>query len=88
MFFLLVKNRSVALGPIVSATPLRNSTLPIASRPLSKKNATPRKVKRTPKAVRPTPISVFGLFLFCLCDLSARAVRKRKRSRRSESFGA
>lgn len=58
MFFLLVKNRSVALGPIVSATPLRKSTLPIASKPLSKKNATPRNVKSTPKAVRPTPISV------------------------------
>ena len=59
MFFLLVKNRSVALGPIVSATPLRKSTLPIAKRPRSKKNATPRKVKSTPNAVRPTPISVF-----------------------------
>ena len=58
MFFLLVKNRSVALGPMVRATPLRKSTLPIASSPRSKKKATPRKVKRTPKAVRPTPISV------------------------------
>ena len=30
----------------------------MASRPLSKKNMTPRTVKRTPKPVRPTPISV------------------------------
>lgn len=33
-------------------------TFPMASRPLSKKNMTPRTVKRTPKPVRPTPISV------------------------------
>jgi hypothetical protein len=32
-------------------------TLPMASRPLSKKNTTPRKVNRNPKPVSPTPIS-------------------------------
>lgn len=38
--------------------PAPRLTFPIASRPLSKKNMTPRTVKRTPKPVRPTPISV------------------------------
>ena len=32
-------------------------TLPMASRPLSKRRRTPRKRKATPKPARPTPIS-------------------------------
>ena len=40
-------------------SPLHPRTFPIASRPLSKKNMMPRTVKRTPKPVRPTPISDF-----------------------------
>lgn len=55
-FFFLKKNRRVARGPIVVATPARKSKFPMASSPRSKKNNTPRKVKRRPKAVRPTPI--------------------------------
>lgn len=88
MFFLLVKNRSVALGPILKATPLKKRTLPIASSPRSKKKATPRKVKSTPKAVRPTPISVFLVsFFFVAVRLHARGTRKRKRARRERGNG-
>ena len=88
MFFLLVKNRSVALGPMLKATPLKKRTLPIASSPRSKKKATPRKVKSTPKAVRPTPISVFLVsFFFVAVRLRARGTRKRKRARRERGNG-
>ena len=52
-----VKNRSVALPPIVIVTPERNKMLPIVKRPLSKKNKIPRKKNNTPKAVNPSPIS-------------------------------
>lgn len=55
-FRLWKKNRTDRVGPIMSITPARYNTLPMASRPLSKNKVTPRRVNASPKAVSPMPI--------------------------------
>lgn len=49
-----VYSYSISIGPSIRQT----RTLPIASRPLSKKNSIPRKRNKKPSPLRATPISV------------------------------
>ncbi len=55
-FFFWKKNRIEREGPIISVTPVRNNTFPIANKPFSKNINTPRPVNATPNAVSPIPI--------------------------------
>jgi len=56
-FLLWKKKFRVFLKPITSVTPDRNKRFPIARRPRSKNNNTPKIVKKIPKLVRIIPIS-------------------------------
>ena len=47
---------TVDRGPMIIVTPLRKRRLPMARKPLSKKNKHPRNMKNTPNPVSPRPI--------------------------------
>lgn len=60
------KKLRVLATPIINNRPDRNKILPIASSPPSKNNKTPRNMKNSPKAVNPTPISLYYLNKYIL----------------------
>lgn len=53
----LVKNVTVLWGPIIKINPITKRMLPRAKKPESKKVTTPKKKKKIPAAVKPTPNS-------------------------------